>query len=284
MGFGNHGFFVTDPDEQWEQKEIRRILALYLNEWIEKLNYKKYKQTLDTELEQFSQIEITLLESGDKKDIFNVKLIKRNEYILHELKCLEGKINSIKNLITSGGWDVTKMDHSIRFYEMNDLNINSGANISFLKEHRESYLYRFNSDWDVITRISSIDKECALYYFSLIYVDFCKTQKFLLKLYDHIIPIKIKEDESDFTATQWMLIHYTLQECGIRRRFFEKVKELKVLSKEYNLSAKNLEMKYNIISNSQGQEGYTQKDALKVYFHLKANFPLALPKFEEITK
>jgi len=85
------------------------------------------------------------------------------------------------------------------------------------------------------------------------------------------------------TAAQWMLFYYILQEAKLKPRFIYKTKELKDLAVEYDIYWKNLQLRYNLISTSQGREGFTQTDTIVVERMLKEKFSAALPTFHEKT-
>jgi hypothetical protein len=90
--------------------------------------------------------------------------------------------------------------------------------------------------------------------------------------------------EGSPTQVQWALYHYILQECKLKPRFQHKVKEISNLAEEYGIGYKNLQLKYNQISNSGGQEGYTEDDVLAVKLILERNYPKAIPKLNILTQ
>ena len=95
--------------------------------------------------------------------------------------------------------------------------------------------------------------------------------------------VKYVRDIGKPSASQWSLYHYFLQKSNIMPPFQEKLKEIKALSKDYGIGWKNFEMKYNVINNSQGLEGYTEKDVKTVILLLKENFSSHIPEFEKLT-
>jgi len=94
----------------------------------------------------------------------------------------------------------------------------------------------------------------------------------------------IKKGKQGHSAAQWALYHYILQESKIKPAFNYKTKELEELSILYGRSAKNLEMRYNEISNSKGLEGYSQKDVIIVEDLLIENYPSAILELKKITQ
>jgi hypothetical protein len=111
-------------------------------------------------------------------------------------------------------------------------------------------------------------------------VSFKKILTFLQLLQEKTISAK---DPGKPSAAQWALYHYYLQKNNILPPFHEKLKEIKALSKEYGIGWKNFEMKYNVINNSQGLEGYSEGDVKRVLLLLNDNFPSLIPEFEKLT-
>ncbi|SFG24013.1 hypothetical protein SAMN04488033_1459 [Salegentibacter agarivorans] len=94
------------------------------------------------------------------------------------------------------------------------------------------------------------------------------------------------EDDNnlDPTATQWVLYHYILQKSKIKPWFVDKKKEFKQLEKEYGKHWNNLQIRWNQINNSEGQEGYSKGDLRVVEKLLISNHPKAIPALEEISR
>lgn len=118
-------------------------------------------------------------------------------------------------------------------------------------------------------------------------IDPTKCQNFNVsfrKIIEFLREKKKGERRAGPSATQWALYHYTLQKCKIRPMFQNKKEEFAELSTEYGKSHKNLEMRYNKIINSEGQEGYTEADAAVVESLLAEKHPEAIPIFNDLTK
>ena len=106
-------------------------------------------------------------------------------------------------------------------------------------------------DKKVRTKDGGLNKEIA----RNLNVSFNKIIDFL-----HEEKINSEKIETDLSACQWALYYYVLQECKLKPRFKFKVKEIEELSKEFGISPKTFQTKYNLINNSNGLEGYRQVD------------------------
>lgn len=92
------------------------------------------------------------------------------------------------------------------------------------------------------------------------------------------------QSSSTPTQSQWALYHYILQESRIKPRFQQKVKEITDLAEKYGVGFKNLQLKYNQIDHSGGQEGYTEIDVNVVEKLLAKKYPSAIPNLKKITQ
>lgn len=93
-----------------------------------------------------------------------------------------------------------------------------------------------------------------------------------------------KEPTAQIAQAQLALYYYILHDQKLVPRFQRKVKEIEELSAQYGLNAKNFQLKYNEISNTKGQEGYSKVDVDVVKQLLKKNYPSVLDFLEELTE
>ncbi len=134
--------------------------------------------------------------------------------------------------------------------------------------------------WEVIEKIRNDNGGMNPTYAQNLNVSFKKILNFLNLKQEKVTLVR---DIGKPFAAQWALYHYFLQQSNIMPPFQEKLNEIKTLAKEYRIGWKNFEMKYNVINNSQGLEGYTEKDVKTVILLLKENFPSLIPEFEKLT-
>ena len=106
-------------------------------------------------------------------------------------------------------------------------------------------------------------------------VSFSKIIRFLLQK---------KEPIAKLTQAQLALYYYILHEQKLVPRFQHKIKEIEELTELYGLHPKNFQLKYNEISNSNGQEGYSKNDVDVVRQLLEKNYPSAIPFLEKLTQ
>lgn len=67
-------------------------------------------------------------------------------------------------------------------------------------------------------------------------------------------------------------------------RLKEKIKEIEALSNNNKVNAKNFQLKYNEISRTGGQEGYSTKDVDVVKQLFSEKYPKAISFLEKITQ
>lgn len=104
--------------------------------------------------------------------------------------------------------------------------------------------------------------------------------------FSKIIRFLLKKDEpkAKLSQAQLALYYYILHDQKLVPRFQRKVKEIEELSAQYGLNAKNFQLKYNEISNTDCQEGYSKDDVNVVKQLLEKNYPSAVQFLEERTK
>lgn len=106
-------------------------------------------------------------------------------------------------------------------------------------------------------------------------VSFGKIIRFLLQK---------KQPTAQLSQAQLALYYYILHDQKLVPRFQRKIKEIEELSAQYGLHPKNFQLKYNEISNTKGQEGYSKDDVDVVKQLLEKNYPSALKFLEELTQ
>ena len=92
------------------------------------------------------------------------------------------------------------------------------------------------------------------------------------------------EKLDSITPAQLALYYFILHELKLEQRFKEKIKEIEALSNFYKVNAKNFQLKYNEISRTGGQEGYTTKDVDVVKQLLIIKYPSAVNYLEKLTQ
>lgn len=129
--------------------------------------------------------------------------------------------------------------------------------------------------WEVNEKIRNKDGEIDQTAAQNLSVSFGKIIRFLLQK---------KEPAPQLAQAQLALYYYILHDQKLVPRFQRKVKEIEELSAQYGLNAKNFQLKYNDISNTKGQEGYSKDDVEVVRQLLEKNYPSALDFLEELTQ
>lgn len=129
--------------------------------------------------------------------------------------------------------------------------------------------------WEVNEKIRNenggIDREAA----QNLSVSFSKIIQFLMQK---------NEPARKLSQAQLALYYYILHDQKLVPRFQRKVKEIEELTEPYGLNPKNFQLKYNEISNTKGQEGYSKADVYVVKQLLEENYPSALQFLEDLTR
>ena len=106
-------------------------------------------------------------------------------------------------------------------------------------------------------------------------VSFSKIIRFLLQK---------NKPTAKLSQAQLALYYYILHDQKLVPRFQHKIKEIEELTAQYGLHPKNFQLKYNEISNTKGQEGYSKDYVDVVSQLLERNYPSALQFLEELTQ
>lgn len=287
-----------------EEQSIRFFFRIYFEFWLIELYSENYiNEIYKLELKQFV-ISATELQDIQQNNSISLERQEENNFITGELRNLQNLNTWINKVFSFHYLSIDDVKEFKRRFEYQDNISRHNEDTNFIKKYRG--LLRERSKSELVTvfqqKFQDVSNEVMLYFLVVMYLDLLRTEDFLKDKYNSEIQEQClpksskvsieqiqqgkKNQEKKPTATQWALYHYILQECEprIKPRFSDKKKEFQELEKEYGRHWNNLQIRWNLINNAEGQEGYRKEDVVVVERLLKNQYPEALPKLQEVSK
>ena len=260
------------PDEK-----LKKDAFVLLGLWSYPLNFNCYTEVY------FSDMIFESCQAENIQMIDTEKYAKlKNHLIKLEIEAVLERLSELKGIFKRYSFPA-HLKVIRGFLDKGELEL---ENETFLNILREEELGLNVLEPLIKNRLTEIGKMNLFYILAVIYMDLYKIHQFLISELDHSVSdseTSSSTSESERTATQWALYHYVLQKAKIKPWFTEKKKGFIQLEKEYGRHWNNLQTRWNLINNSEGQEGYSKKDLLVVEAILKENHPEAISKLKEIS-
>lgn len=256
---------------------IKDKIFVELGTWCSSLNYRNYKE------EEFDNGFYDFKESSISKKLDFTSL--KNSFIENEIETIDLVLEDVRFIFLD--YNINCSLKSIRSLYRE---LKTEKDIVFLNYIKNEVLELKDLSILLKDKLNNCSLDSAIFYCCAIYIDLLKVKEFLHSQYDEVKnePVLIHEaseendsnrDNSKYSAVQWMLYHWFLQEMKKKPRFIEKVKEIKALSKEYGVYWKTLQTKYNIILKSDATEGFDKKDLIKTEELIIKNYPNLINDF-----